>query len=156
MLHRFFIVVAVFFALTIGVYLSVPNRQAAFLSPPNPDNLPAVVPNGGLIVRESELDFGNQSEASSLPYSIEIFNPTDQRIDITGFRPICGGAIRNEPISILPHESSQLELSIHFSPRELEANRPPLRYHYRTVVPYIAQCPGKHPGWTISGYSYQE
>ena len=155
MLHRLLILVSVFIALILGIYFSRPNRQAALLSPSNPDELLAIVPNGGMIVRASELNFGHQSEASWLPHSIEIFNPTNQTIDITGFLPMCSCSFRNKPISIRPGESAQLNLNFQLTPRDSKATRPPIRYHRRTVVPVIKQYPGKHPGWTITGTSSQ-
>ncbi|MCA9075608.1 MAG: hypothetical protein KDA93_11290 [Planctomycetaceae bacterium] len=152
------IVIAILCAFSWGAYSLYSTEIPSEVEHPvdlsvTPESQPAEVPNAGLIVDESELDFGEVWETNFFPWTVTLRNSTSEDVEIGDFRNFCSCTIRPQSLTVPAGGSADVEFRFNLTPRN-PSIRDQLRTHKWPLIPTnIDGHPGTHPGWQVTGTS---
>ena len=118
-------------------------RQEYLFSDPSP------VPNGGLVIEERSLWWGEFWETDQkIERTLLLKNPTDRdlRISCIGFS--CGFSIERAPVTVPAGGEVSLPVNVLASTRSSDSDEPFVVMKKR-FAPVIKEYPGRHPGWIV-------
>lgn len=109
----------------------------------------SAVPNGGLVIDEKSLWWGDVWETEQPLYrDLILKNPTDRDLHLRFVRYPCGFFISNSLITVPAHGTFALQVGVYPSARWPSA-REEFLVKQKTFAPAIEEFPGRHPGWTV-------
>lgn len=109
-------------------------------------------PNGGLVVEEEYLDFGEGWENETLVHTISIKNPTAKQVEIHGFVSSCNCTSATPSHTVVPPgEAVEIRLSINLSERYFDGLGDGEAEFSVRVIPQLDDGKREQLGWDLHG-----
>ena len=118
-----------------------------FVVPPRSE-----VPNGGLVIDEKSLWWGDMWEVDQfLERGIVLENPTDRDLHVVFKNTPCGSHVHPDKLTVPARGQATVGFGVLASSRDSASRRESFEFH-KKLVPRIEEYPGRHPGWSIRGH----